>query len=91
MLEYGSLSPSSDLPSQSTPLSAILIVVRWNSMGCNGGQPGSAWKWFTRTGVVSGGDYGDIGTGETCKVRGLHTYILHPLLVCRYTARIHEP
>lgn len=41
------------------------------SMGCNGGQPGSAWKWFTRTGVVSGGDYADIGTGETCKVRWL--------------------
>ncbi|CAM9868797.1 unnamed protein product [Pylaiella littoralis] len=37
------------------------------SMGCNGGQPGSAWEWFTRTGVVSGGDYGDIGTGTTCK------------------------
>ena len=42
-------------------------------MGCNGGQPGSAWKWFTRTGVVSGGDYSDIGTGETCKVRGSQT------------------
>eukprot|EP00752_Nemacystus_decipiens_P008841 g7890.t1 len=37
------------------------------SMGCNGGQPGSAWRWFTRTGVVSGGDYSDIGTGKTCK------------------------
>lgn len=38
------------------------------SMGCNGGQPGSAWGWFTKTGVVSGGDYADIGTGTTCKV-----------------------
>ncbi|CAM9758212.1 unnamed protein product, partial [Hapterophycus canaliculatus] len=37
------------------------------SMGCNGGQPGSAWGWFTKTGVVSGGDYADIGTGTTCK------------------------
>ncbi|CBN78981.1 cathepsin B-like proteinase [Ectocarpus siliculosus] len=37
------------------------------SMGCNGGQPGSAWKWFTKTGVVTGGDYADIGTGTTCK------------------------
>jgi len=45
-----------------------------DSMGCNGGQPGSAWKWFTRTGVVSGGDYDDIGTGETCKVRWLPTW-----------------
>jgi len=29
------------------------------SMGCNGGQVGSPWTWFKRTGVVSGGDYGD--------------------------------
>lgn len=29
------------------------------SMGCNGGQIGTPWKWFTRTGVVTGGDYGD--------------------------------
>lgn len=36
------------------------------SMGCNGGQPGSAWKWFENQGVVTGGDYGDIGTGGTC-------------------------
>ena len=29
------------------------------SMGCNGGQVGTPWKWFTKKGVVSGGDYGD--------------------------------
>jgi len=29
------------------------------SMGCNGGQIGTPWSWFERTGVVSGGDYGD--------------------------------
>eukprot|EP01061_Rhynchopus_euleeides_P020931 TRINITY_DN33_c0_g1_i6.p1 TRINITY_DN33_c0_g1~~TRINITY_DN33_c0_g1_i6.p1 ORF type:complete len:346 (+),score=139.13 TRINITY_DN33_c0_g1_i6:49-1038(+) len=29
------------------------------SMGCNGGQPGAALSWMTRTGVVTGGDYGD--------------------------------
>lgn len=32
------------------------------SQGCNGGQPGAAWKWFTRNGVVTGGDYGDTKT-----------------------------
>ena len=37
------------------------------SMGCNGGQPAGAWKWFTQTGVSSGADYADIGTGSTCK------------------------
>jgi cathepsin B len=31
-------------------------------MGCNGGQVGSPWKWFTNTGVVTGGDYGTEGT-----------------------------
>ena len=36
------------------------------SMGCNGGQPGNAWKWFTKTGVVSGGDYTDIDAGTSC-------------------------
>lgn len=28
-------------------------------MGCNGGQVGTPWNWFDRTGVVSGGDFGD--------------------------------
>jgi len=33
-------------------------------MGCNGGN--SAWDWFKGTGVVTGGDYFDIGKGDTC-------------------------
>merc|ERR1711865_624518 len=32
--------------------------------GCNGGN--SAWNWFTSHGVVSGGDYTDKGSGDTC-------------------------
>jgi len=28
-------------------------------MGCNGGQIGTPWSWFSSTGVVTGGDYGD--------------------------------
>ena len=36
------------------------------SMGCNGGQPGQAWRWFKNTGVVTGGDCTDIGSGTTC-------------------------
>ncbi|GMH69070.1 hypothetical protein TL16_g05071 [Triparma laevis f. inornata] len=35
------------------------------SMGCNGGQPTSAWKWFAATGVTSGGD-SDVEKGSTC-------------------------
>jgi cathepsin B len=37
------------------------------SMGCNGGQPSAAWKWFVRRGVVSGLDYLDLGKGTSCK------------------------
>jgi cathepsin B len=32
--------------------------------GCSGGN--SAWTWFHNTGVVTGGDYEDIGSGDTC-------------------------
>ena len=32
------------------------------SMGCNGGQVGSPWKWFEKKGVVTGGDFGTSGT-----------------------------
>jgi len=32
------------------------------SFGCNGGQVGTPWGWFNRTGVVTGGDYGSTGT-----------------------------
>ena len=41
------------------------------SMGCNGGQPGQAWQWFENTGVDTGGDYTDIGSGTTCGLYSL--------------------
>lgn len=37
------------------------------SMGCNGGQPSGAWTWFTKTGVVTGGDQVNEGDGSTCE------------------------
>ena len=36
------------------------------SMGCNGGQPTSALSWMKNKGVVTGGDFGDIGSGSSC-------------------------
>jgi len=33
-------------------------------MGCDGGN--SAWSWFSRIGVVTGGDFTDAGSGGTC-------------------------
>lgn len=37
------------------------------SMGCGGGQPSAALSWMTNVGVVTGGDYPDIGKGTTCR------------------------
>jgi len=37
-----------------------------SSYGCDGGQPGAAWDWFTNFGVVTGGDYSDIGKETSC-------------------------
>jgi len=36
------------------------------SMGCGGGHPGAAWKWFKGSGVVTGGGFEMIGQGQTC-------------------------
>jgi len=36
------------------------------SLGCNGGQPGMAWNYFKSTGIVTGGNYEDIGKGRDC-------------------------
>jgi len=47
------------------------------SMGCNGGQPAAAWKWFTKTGVSTGGDYADVNTGATCKPYSLQSCAHH--------------
>jgi len=47
------------------------------SQGCNGGQPSGAWKWFTSHGVSSGGDYADIGTGNSCKPYSLESCAHH--------------
>jgi len=47
------------------------------SNGCNGGQPSGAWNWFVKTGVSTGGDYSDIGTGTTCKPYTLQSCAHH--------------
>merc|ERR1711907_291448 len=43
------------------------------SMGCGGGQPGMAWDWFKSKGVVTGGDFVDVGKGDTCAPYSLPT------------------
>jgi len=44
------------------------------SRGCNGGQPTSALKWMARTGVVTGGDFYDIGKSTA----GCKPYVMQP-------------
>ena len=41
---------------------ACCNFIQCQSMGCNGGQVGSPWKWFSKKGVVTGGDNGSTGT-----------------------------
>jgi len=47
------------------------------SMGCNGGQPAGAWKWFTKTGVSTGLDWADVGTGGSCKPYSMQSCAHH--------------
>lgn len=44
------------------------------SMGCNGGQPGGAWNWFTKEGVSTGGDW---DSNDGCKPYSLQTCAHH--------------
>ena len=53
---------------ENNPLSRSILcgrmrVNRSAGMGCDGGQPDSALEWISSTGVVTGGDYVDVGTG----------------------------
>jgi cathepsin B len=47
------------------------------SNGCGGGQPSGAWSWFTKSGVSTGADWGDIGTGTTCKPYSMQSCAHH--------------
>jgi len=44
------------------------------SFDCNGGQVGTPWGWFTRAGVVTGGDYGNT---EWCYAYTMHQCAHH--------------
>jgi len=35
--------------------------------GCGGGNPDQTWEWLRDTGVVTGGDYFDVGKGTSCQ------------------------
>jgi cathepsin B len=56
------------------------------SMGCDGGQPSSALDWMTRSGVVTGGDYTDIGSGTSCKPYSLQPCAHHVPPSAKYPA-----
>lgn len=52
--------------------------------GCNGGN--SAWGFFKRTGVPTGGDYTDIGAGDTCQPYSLAPCAHHVPATAKYPA-----
>ena len=56
------------------------------SMGCNGGQPSAALNWMSSTGVVTGGDYFDIGDGKSCKPYTLKPCAHHVPPTSKYPA-----
>ena len=49
----------------------------YGSMGCNGGQPSGAWRFFAKQGLPTGGDYEDVGAGTSCKPYSLPTCFHH--------------
>merc|ERR1712048_1531674 len=56
----------------------------FNDRRCNGGQPGQAWSWFKSHGVVTGGDYFDIGSGTTCAPYSLAPCAHHVPATAKY-------
>jgi cathepsin B len=52
--------------------------------GCQGGN--SAWNWFENSGVVTGGDYTDIGSGDTCYPYSLAPCAHHVPATAKYPA-----
>jgi len=54
------------------------------SQGCNGGQPSAALKWMAKTGVVTGGDFGDIGSGSSCRSYELQPCAHHVPATAKY-------
>jgi cathepsin B len=54
------------------------------SMGCGGGQPTAALKWMSKTGIVTGGDYFDIGNGTSCKPYALKPCAHHVPATAKY-------
>jgi len=52
--------------------------------GCQGGN--TAWDWFTYTGVATGGDYTDIGQGDTCLPYSLAPCAHHVPATAKYPA-----
>jgi cathepsin B len=54
------------------------------SQGCSGGQPSAALKWMGKTGVVTGGDFTDIGSGSSCKPYELQPCAHHVPATSKY-------
>jgi cathepsin B len=47
-----------------------------SSSGCDGGFTEDAFNWFATVGVVTGGDYQDIGKGTSCQPFQLESWLV---------------
>jgi cathepsin B len=56
------------------------------SQGCNGGQPSAALQWMSHKGIVTGGDYPDMGKGTGCKAYSLAPCAHHVPPSAKYPA-----
>jgi cathepsin B len=54
--------------------------------GCSGGMPTEALDWMARTGVVTGGDYADDNTGNSCQPYGFAPCAHHVPASAKYPA-----
>jgi cathepsin B len=54
------------------------------SNGCGGGQPSAALKWMSKTGIVTGEDFYDIGNGKSCKPYPLQPCAHHVPATSKY-------
>jgi len=51
-------------------------------LGCNGGFPGSAWRYWVRKGLVSGGDFGDFSTCRPYEIPPCEHHVPGPRPSC---------
>lgn len=62
-----------------------LVSCCWTcGMGCNGGYPGMAWRYWVRKGIVSGGSF---GSNQVKTFFSLYVLTFLILIICYFLHR----